>query len=583
METEANVSRRRFLTLLVAGAGAALSLSACSAPPSAQPSPTSPPATPKPAAPQAASTAAPAPKTTAAPATASIQKGGMVVLISSQDPVNFNPLLYVNTGHDTVIEHLCFAKLWHMNNEGQFVPVLATEVPSKENGGISADGLTYTWKIRKDAKWHDGQPVTAKDVVFTHETIVNPKVAVRSRIGHDRVASFEAKDDYTVVAKLKEQFVPYLLAWQAISPIPAHIFSKEADINTSKYNTEPIGSGPFRLVSRIPGDSITVEPFKDYFGPGPYLDKVVYKYVPDTTIMYTRWKTGEATLTNWALPFDRVAEAKTLPGKRVDITPRSFTEFFYFNCGNEMFADKRVRQALYLAMDRKTWVNDVYYGVPMPTLSYVPPAHWAYSRNLKDPGRDLKKAAELLDAAGWMVGPDGIRVKNGKKLSFSNSTTAGNKQREQAQQFLQANFKEIGVEMQIKNMDSAVVWGEYTTKSQFETEMVAWDIPMWPDPDYTIRAHSKQIPNKTGVGGNYAQYENAEVDGLLEQGLREVDQNKRKEIYGRIQEILFDELPFAPIYNLQTPYGVDEKLQNYKLNPYSLANTWNVAEWWIKQ
>jgi peptide/nickel transport system substrate-binding protein len=413
---------------------------------------------------------------------------------------------------------------------------------------------------------------------------MNPSVVVRTQAGHDRVASFSAKDANTVVAKLKEPFGPYLLAWQTMSPIPEHIFSKESDINTSKYNTEPVGSGPFKLVERRAGDSIRFEAFKDYFGPGPYLDKYVYQYVPDLVVLYTRWKTGEINVIgHQGIPADRAEEAKSLPGLKTYPTSSLYVEFIYFNLGKDMFKDKRVRQALYLGMDKESWISKVYFGVHRRTLSYLPPDHWAYNTNLKDPGYDPKKAGELLDAAGWTVGSDGIRAKDGVKLSFTNSTTAGNKTREQAQQLIQANLKQIGVDLQIKNSPASVVWGEYTTKSEFDTLMVGWEPLLFPDPDYTARLHSKQIPVKTGTGSNYVQYENPEVDKLSEQGVREADQSKRKEIYGKIQEILLDELPFAPIFNYQNPFGAIAALQNYKPNSYVTENNWNANEWWVKK
>ncbi|MGE3877012.1 MAG: ABC transporter substrate-binding protein, partial [Parvibaculaceae bacterium] len=205
--------------------------------------------------------------------------------------------------------------------------------------------------------------------------------------------------------------------------------------------------------------------------------------------------------------------------------------------------------------------------------------HWAYNSKLVDPGFDPAKAAALLDEAGWKVGDDGVRAKDGVRLAFTMSTTAGNKAREQAQQLVQQNLKKVNVEMTIKNMPASVVWGDYTVKSEFDTLMVGWDALLYPDPDYGDRIISKSIPAKGGSGSNYVQYENPEIDELCAKGVATVKQEDRKPIYDRIQEILLEDLPFAPIFAYQTIVGVKDRVGGYVLNPYTPINTWNPADW----
>jgi peptide/nickel transport system substrate-binding protein len=273
------------------------------------------------------------------------------------------------------------------------------------------------------------------------------------------------------------------------------------------------------------------------------------------------------------------SRAKKLPGSTVLLSPSPFVEFIYFNCGKPQFKDKAVRKAIYMAIDKKGWINAVYYGVPQPTLSYLPPNHWAYNKGLKDPGYNPAQAAAMLDAAGWKVGSDGVRAKDGVRLAFTMSTTAGNKSREQAQQLVQQNLKKINVEMTIKNMPASVVWGDYTVKSEFDTLMVGWDPLLYPDPDYTDRIASNLIPAKGGSGSNYVQYENKEIDELCAKGVATLDQVERKQIYDRIQEILLDDLPFAPIFAYNMVIGVKERVHGYEVNPYTPINSWNTAQW----
>ena len=506
---------------------------------------------------------------------------GQVVDAFTQEAVNFNPLLYVNTGVETAVEFTVFDSLWQLDPKGTFIPNLAVEIPTQQNGGISADGRNWTIKLRPDVAWHDGQPFTAADVIFTLETLMNPKIAVRSRNGHDHVAKYEAPDDHTIRITLKDDYAPYLVSWQKTSIVPKHILEHEADINTSAFNTNPVGTGPYVFKSRVAGSHIEFAPNPKYHRGAPKVTSLIQKYVPDQQTLYAQYQTGEVDIFDviQGIPPLLYSRAKQIAGTSTQLTSQPFVEFIYFNCGKPLFADKRVRQALYMAVDKKGWSEAVYYGLPSPTLSWLPPKHWAYNANLKDPGFNPQRAATLLDEAGWRLGGDGVREKDGQKLAFTMSTTAGNKSREQAQQLVQQNWKKIGVAMTIKNMPASVVWGDYTVKSQFDTLMVAWDPLLYPDPDYTDRIHSKLIPAKTGTGSNYVQYENPEVDALTEKATATVGQTERKAVYDRLQEILLEDVPFAPIFAYEVPVGIHDRVRNYMANPYTACNHWNVGEW----
>jgi peptide/nickel transport system substrate-binding protein len=503
-----------------------------------------------------------------------------VIVGMTQEPVNFNPLLYVNSGTEEVPEACMFDALWDVNEKGEFVPNLAVKVPTLENGGISQDGTVWKIELKKDVKWHDGTPFTAKDVEFTYQTIINPKVAIRSRSGFDLISQFKIIDDYNVEIHLSKPFVPFAWAWQKMHIVPAHILSKEADLNTAPFNTQPIGTGPYKLVKRVAGSHMVYTRNMDYHRGAPAIETVIHKFVPDQTVAYTQFKTGEIDVFGLhGVPPVRFEEARKLPGKDALETPAPWVEFIYFNCGKPQFKEKVVRQALYYAVDKEKWIKDIYYGLPPRTLSYLHPNHWAYNQNLKDPGYNLEKAAAMLEDAGWKQGADGIREKNGVKLQFTMSTTAGSKAREQAEAMIQANWKEIGVAMEIKNMPASVVWGEYTTQSQFDTLMVGWEPTVGMDPDYTARCHSKQIPAKYGTGSNYVQYENPELDKLLEEGVLISDMQKRKAVYGKIQEILHEDVPFAPIFAYMFMYGKNSALKGYQINPYVTDITWNIQDW----
>ncbi len=504
-----------------------------------------------------------------------------VVLATTQEPVQFNPLLYVNVGFESIVEACVFDSLWTVNEKGEFVPNLAVKVPTLENGGISPDGKIWTVEIKKGIKWHDGAPFTAKDVEFTYKSIINPKLAVRSRSGFDLISDFIVKDDYNIEMRFEKIYVPFAWSWAIMHIVPHHILSKETDINTSTFNTNPIGTGPYIFKKRVAGSHLIYEKNKDYHRGAPKIDTFIHKFVPEQTIAYTQFKTGEIDILGaQGVPVTRADEAKNLPGRVYLPTPTAWVQFIYFNCGKPQFKDKAVRQALYTAIDIERYLKDVYYDLNPPSLSYLAPSHWAYNNTLKAPGYNPRNSAEMLDAVGWKIGSDGVREKNGVKLKFTMSTTAGNRAREQAQALFQQNWKEIGVQMEIKNMPGSVVWGEYTQKSKFDTLLVSWAPPVGIDPEYSARCHSKQIPVKYGTGANYTQYENTELDKLLEEGVAVSDMEQRKQIYYKAQEILFEDLPFAPLHNTVLRYGRKGELKGHKINSYVPAINWNAYEWY---
>jgi len=517
------------------------------------------------------------------PAVAALQdeppKGGQVIVGLSQEPTVFNPLkstLEVDRGAQFAI----FDSLWRIDENAALIPNLATEIPSLENGGISEDGLTYTFKLRDDAAWHDGEPFTAADVVFSHNTIVDPDFVPGTRVGHDQIAEISAPDNYTVTMTLKEPYAPFLIVWADTYLVPEHLLKDVEDLNTAEFNsTAPIGTGPFVFTERVAGDHITLQANPNYHGPGPYLDTLIFKYVPDLTVLFTQFKTGEVDVTGiQGITADNVEEARTLEGKVIHEDPTGFVEFIYMNHGKPIFQDKAVREALYAAMDKENIINAVYYGIHTPTQSYLSNKSWAYNGELAPHVFDVALANQILDEAGWVAGADGIREKDGVKLSFSNSTTAGNKVREQAQQYLQQTWREAGVDMQINNMPAAVIWGDYFNKSEYDSVMVGWNHT--PDPDAISRFHSKYIPAQGGGGQNTQQYKNPELDALLEKGVRELDQEKRAVIYKEVQRILRDDLAYLPIFQYVMPEGTKAGLENYKQSPFVQSNMWNVFEWY---
>jgi peptide/nickel transport system substrate-binding protein len=531
-----------------------------------------------------AAQAAPASRPAAAAAAVQPQKGGQILIGTSQELESFNPLMPFFEAQRGV--QMCiFDSLWRMDPKGQFVPNLAAELPTQANGGISKDGTLFTVKLRKNAKWHDGQPFTAKDVVAHWQTILNPKVRVHTTSGFDQIESMWAADDFTVKFKMKVPYAPIMVTLSDMYITPEHILSKSPDINKDEFNTKrPIGTGPFKFVEWVPGDHVTLEANRAYHGTGPYLDRISFKFTPDLNVLYTQLQTGDVDIfAQQGIPVDLFIEAKKVPNLNLFATPSFTWEAICPNMLLPLFQDKRVRQALYYGMDKKPLIDKVYLGVMLEAETYIPPMSWAYNPKIKGHHKyDPEKAKQLLEQAGWKVGPDGIRVKDGKRLAFENACTTGNRQREQTQQILQQQWRPLGVELTINNKPAAVVFGEFYRMSKFETIFNGMPVAGG-DPEISFRLHSKYIPAKGGMGRNSVAYENPKVDQLLDAGLQEMNLEKRKKIYWELQEVLADELPYIPIFHYVMCRGTQAHVQGFRPNAFMYDDMWNANEWWVKK
>jgi peptide/nickel transport system substrate-binding protein len=505
---------------------------------------------------------------------------GQVIVGLSQEPTVFNPLL-PHIEVDQGVHWNLFSPLWGVDEQGNFFPQLAVEVPTVNNGGVSEDGLTWQVKLRPDVKWHDGAPFTADDVKYTFDLLNNPHFRAFSRTGYNLVTDIKVESPTQISWRLQKSFAPFpsIVSWTFI--VPSHILSKASDPNTASFNNAPVGTGPFKWSERQPGDHITLVANENFFAKGPYLQRLVFRYVPDLTVLFTQFQTGAVDYTGiQGITADHYNQAKKLPGKTVVVGPGAFTESITLNLGRPVFQDPAVRQALYYAMDKQSIIDAIYYGLPTPTETFLPRQSWAFNPDLPKQTHDPAKAKQILDAAGWKPGAGGIREKNGLKLSFLNSTTAGNHVREQAQELLQQNWREIGADMQIKDMPAAVIWGDYFIMSHYDSVMVGEDQMTGPDPDVTQYYASTAIPVQGGAGQNTMQYKNPEVDKLLADGVTILDRAKRTQIYRQLAATIHHDLPQLPIFQYAIIEGHKNGLIGYKPSVYVSSNCWNIWEWY---
>jgi len=503
---------------------------------------------------------------------------GQVIVGFSQEPTVFNPHL-PHIEVDEGIHYAIFDPLFDVDTDGTFYPLLATEVPTIENGGISPDGLEWRITLRDDVKWHDGEPFTAEDVKFTLELLNNPDFRAWRRVGTELVRDITVVSPTEITWRLDQAYAPFAAILASTFILPKHAFDG-VDPNEAPFNNAPIGTGAFKWKNRISGDHIELAANADYFGDGPYLETVVIKYIPDMTVMYTQFKSGDIDVIalQWISP-DHYEEARNLPDRVVEIVGSPFFESIQFNMERPQFKDPAVRQALYLALDKPSIIEALYYGVPPETETFMPQESYYYNPDLPKHEFSIEKANALLDEAGWARGADGVREKDGVRLAFKNSTTAGNELREQVQQFVQQVWKEIGVEIEISNLPPAVMWGDYWSMGQYDTTLVGLSVLAGPDPDCSDFFRSDASPALGGTGQNYWAYANPEVDTLLAEGASLFSPEERLPIYLRLQEIIRDDLPFLPIYQYAVIPGYKTGLEGYAPNINNRIDTWNLRSW----
>jgi peptide/nickel transport system substrate-binding protein len=297
-------------------------------------------------------------------------------------------------------------------------------------------------------------------------------------------------------------------------------------------------------------------------------------------VLYTQFKSGSVDLLGrqYITP-DNYEEASKLRDRVVAKVPGPSVESIYLNLERPQFQELAVREALYAAIDKQSIIDSLYYGVPSATETYMPQQSFYYNPSLPAQKFDLARAKKLLDDAGWVPGRDGIRAKGGVRLAFTNSTTAGDHLREQVQQFLKQTLQQIGVEMTIRNLPAAVIWGDFWSQSQFDSVIVGITFLIGADPDVTNRFSSRAIAAKGGRGSNNAQYVNAEVDKLVDQGSTTFEPEARRAIYRRVQELVRADLPFLPLYQSTVVHGMKRGIQGYRPNPNTRTESWNAATW----
>ena len=524
-----------------------------------------------------------------------VKPGGTLKMALWQEPTHLNKHMNSQTVASLVARQL-FLPLIDVDETGNYIPLLTLEVPTPQNGGVSADGKTVTYKLRRDVKWHDGTSVTAKDVVFTWQARMDPNNPVNSRSGYKEIESVEARDDGTAVVRYKNLYVPYLdlFAWI----LPAHVFGGKTAMDKHEFNRKPIGNGPFKLVEWVSGDHITLAKNPDYFRKGgPLLDQVIFRFTPSREVAVAQLRTGEIDVV-WNLVESNVPDFEN--DKDIDLWVNSGTrvERLILNlspssgprqgdpAGKHPFlGEAAVREAIELSINKKELVDKLLYGKAKVGTGPVVQG-WAVPK-LNESEFNPDKAKKLLDEAGWRPGPDGIRVKDGVKAMLTFSTTSGDRLRELSQQVMQERLRTVGISLEIKNMPSAVLlgtWGDNSPRSRGNFDMNMWTSSADVDPHSSLFGafHSSQIPSEAnkGEGQNYARLVDKEIDRAIDEGGATVDQVKRKASYERSIKGVVSSRAQIFLYNRLDVEGARKYVKGHTYHPWDTL-AWDLERWWL--
>jgi len=444
-----------------------------------------------------------------------------------------------------------------------------------ETFDVSQDGLTITFHLHRGVKWHDGAPFTSRDVRYTYRVIIDPKTPTAYAEDFKQVKSLTTPDDHTVVVTYDKPFAPALASW-GTNILPAHLLEGQ-DITKSPLARKPVGTGPYRFKEWVAGQKIVLEYNPDYFEGRPYIDRYIYRIIPDTSTMYMELKAGAVdtmTLTPVQYARQTVSERFTSRFNKYRY-PSSGYVYLGYNLRHPLFGDKRIRQAITAAVNKDELIHGVLFGLGQRAVGPIVPGRWAYNPAVKEIGYDPRHAAELLAQAGWTKkNADGILTKDGKPFQFTILTNQGNQQRLLTAQIVQQRLKQIGIDVRIRVVEWATFLKEFVDKGNFEVILLGWNTSQDPDM-YDVWHSSKTNPGEL----NFIGYKNPEVDRLLVEGRGTFDLEKRKRAYFRIQEILADELPYTFLYVPDSLPTVSARIRGIQPAPAGIG--YNQIKWYV--
>ncbi len=493
-----------------------------------------------------------------------VADGDILVESSTGDARHLTPPLVDEVG-GADIDGLVFEGLLRYNEKLELEPCLA------EKWHVSKDGRIITYYLRKGVKFHDGVEFTANDVLFTYKVYSDPGTNTPEGANYQDIKDVAVIDPYTVQVTYKKPFAPALSSTFG-SILPKHILEGK-DINKSDFDRHPIGTGPFRFVEWKTAQQIVLESNPDYWGGKPHLKRFIMRVIPDQATQFLEllnggidcigaWLHGTLTPEQFAKQLDTPKFKDYYNAYKSDAMDYTYIGW---NLKNPLFKDKKVRQALTMAIDRKSIIDNVIYGLGNVATGPYALHSWANNPKIQPWPFDTAKALKLLKDAGWKPGKDGLlhKVINHKDVPFKFTlmTNQGNVSRERVATIVQQQLKQVGIEVDVQVMEWTTFLSQYIDTRKFDAVILGWTVS--PDPDCYQIWHSSQTGEHQF---NFVSYNNKTVDSLLIAGRRTLDPKKRQKIYWRIHSILNEDQPYTFLYVPNQLTAIHKRFKGYTMN-----------------
>lgn len=579
--------------LLILFTVAALLLGACKA--KATPTSTSAPAAPKatdttvvkptdkPTEVKPTDTSVP-PTDTPIPPTTAPAEPKVATFIWTQEFDTLNPL-YSNMWFSSTTYQIWNCYAWNFDDQNNPVPVLVKEMPSIENGGISADGKTITLKLREDLVWSDGTPLTSEDFKFTFDMTMNLSNTVATQSPYDSIDTLETPDPYTVVTVFKEPYAPWVgTLWHGL--LPTHIlkpvFEAKGNLNEAEWNRKPtVGCGPFVFKEWESGSFARFVANDKYWLGRPKLDEIFFRFVPDDAAQIAALTNGEGDLGTFFAYSDMPTLEKA--GIKIFRSFSGYNEGIYFNMGDKghpALKDQKVRQAIVYAIDRFSFDKDVLLGGTVPAATYWDNTPWV-DPSIQAYPFDPEKAKQLLDEAGWVdSNGDGSRDKDGVELVLKYGTTT-REVRKDMQAVAQQQLAEVGIKVDLLNYESDQYFGGYAENgpaARGELDMFEYSTsPNFPDPDTSEWLCTNIPSDESPSGTNWMYLCDQKLNDLFLLEKTQVDFAARQKTFWEITKYIFDQAYFFGLWQDPDVFGISSRLTNVKIS--GATPLYNIMEW----
>ncbi|MCY0869002.1 MAG: peptide ABC transporter substrate-binding protein [Firmicutes bacterium] len=516
---------------------------------------------------------------TGAPAVAAshaTSQGGVIIDGLYEEPGNLNPILGPDETFSQIVQTSIFRNLLMATPNNVLVPDLATQVPTVANGGISKDGLVYTFHIKPSARWSNGQPVTSRDVWITWKLINNPKVNAVSKLGWDDIKVFDILNNKTFRITLRHPNGALLAnAFSHNLPgiLPYSVFGhmSPAAVNTASFNHDPsVSDGPFMFKSWVPGAAITVVRNPHWYGPKPKASEIVFKIIPNENTLLANAQAHAINV--WYFdPIEDVPQLQQITGATVHFTSQPAFEMAVVNLRDPQLANLDVRKALEMAIDRQAIVNEIWKGHATLLAADQPATSWSNNPALTPYPYNPQAAAKLLAAAGWRKGKNGYLQKDGKTFHIVYATTAGNPYRSATERLVLYWLGQLGIQVTIHNYPANEYFGTVLPSGK------GWDLGEFeyldgPDPAFG----PLELFTPSG-SQDFGGYNNKTVNALFARQAVLSSEAERKPLLQQIETIFHNQLPALWYYS---PQEIDTSIgiTGYTPNAWSV-DTWDCWNW----